>query len=69
VGWNPRLFDRKYCDHASPVVLSDEKILDKADQAWRNLVAGQLTEEPDPSLVKQVDRIVEAAKKDLLSEP
>ena len=66
LGWNPRLFDRTACDHAAPVLLGDEALLAKADQMWRELVADQPPVERDRQFVDELDRIVEAAKKDLL---
>ena len=36
VGWNPRLWDRSYLDHTQPAPCGDERILQQADQAWRN---------------------------------
>jgi len=66
VGWNPRLVDRSYCDHNAPVVLGDEKILEKADRMWRDLVAAQPDPAPDPHLVRELDRIVAAARAELL---
>ncbi len=67
IGWNPRLFDRNYFDHAQPAPCGDEKILQQADQTWRRLVANQPVPTPDPALVRELDRIVAAAKKELLA--
>lgn len=67
VGWNPRLFDRTYCDHTSPVVLGDEQMLDSADRAWRELVAAQTPLEHDAAFTNELDRIVDAARKDLIA--
>jgi trimethylamine--corrinoid protein Co-methyltransferase len=69
IGWRPRLFDRSYCDHNAPATVSDDGILEAADRRWRELVAGQKTPERDPALVKEIDRIVAAAKSELLSCP
>ena len=66
VGWNPRLFDRAYCDHTAPVVLGDAATLDKADRAWRDLVAKQQAPEHEPAFIRELERIVAAARKDLL---
>lgn len=66
VGWNPRLFKRTYCDHSAPVELGDEKLLEKADRAWRELVAAHTPPTPDAALTRELDRIVEAARKELL---
>ncbi len=66
LGWNPRLFDRTACDHAAPVQLGDEKLLADADRMWRELVANQPPVEREKAFVVELDRIVAAAKKDLL---
>jgi trimethylamine--corrinoid protein Co-methyltransferase len=68
VGWLARLFDRSYCHHDAPVILGDENLLDKADQAWRDLVAAQPDLEPDPALARELDRIVDSARRELLSD-
>jgi trimethylamine---corrinoid protein Co-methyltransferase len=67
VGWNPTLFDRAYCDHTEPASCSDEKMLQRADRAWRELVHSQEPIEVDPAFAKEVDRIVKAARDDLLA--
>ena len=67
IGWNSRLFDRTQCDHAVSPDCSDERILKQADEAWRKLVAGQEPVETDPALVREIDRIVESAKQELLA--
>ena len=67
VGWNPRLFDRTYCDHTAPVVLGDEEMLEKADRTWRELVAAQTPPEHDAAFLKELDRIIDAAKQELLT--
>lgn len=66
VGWNPRLFDRRYFDHTQPAPCGDNAILQQADQAWRKLVAEQPPPTADPALIREVDRIVSAARKELL---
>lgn len=66
LGWNPRLFNREACDHAAPAQLEDEKLLSEADQMWRELVANQPPVERDKPFVDELDRIVEAARNDLL---
>lgn len=68
VGWYPRLFDRAYCDHTRPSPASDEKMLQEADRAWRKLVAAQQAPDIEPAMVRQLDRIVEAARKELLAD-
>ncbi len=67
VGWQSRLFDRRYCDHTAPATLGDEKMLQDADRAWRELVAAQPDPEPNPALADQLDRIVAAARAELLA--
>lgn len=66
LGWNPRLFDRTACDHTTPVELGDEKLLTEADHMWRELVANQPAVQREKPFVAELDRIVEAAKADLL---
>lgn len=68
VGWPTQLLDRRYCDHDAPVNVNDESILEKADMAWRKLVASQSPPEREPAFVKELDRIVAAAQKELLRE-
>jgi trimethylamine--corrinoid protein Co-methyltransferase len=67
VGWNPRLFDRSYFDHTQPAPCGDERILQQADQTWRRLVTSQPAPTPDSAMVRELDRIVTAAKKELLA--
>ncbi|MBM4024895.1 MAG: hypothetical protein FJ280_05725 [Planctomycetes bacterium] len=66
-GWNPRLFDRSYFDHTQPAPCGDEKILQEADQTWRQLVARAPAPVLDPARVRELDRIVAAAQKELLA--
>jgi trimethylamine--corrinoid protein Co-methyltransferase len=65
-GWYPRLFDRTYCDHTAPVAQDDLKILEDAEQVWRTLVASQSDCERDPDFVREMNRIVEAACRELV---
>ena len=67
IGWNPRLFDRSYFDHTQPAPCGDERILQQADRTWRQLVASQPAPAPDAALRRELDRIVTAAKKELLA--
>jgi hypothetical protein len=60
------LFERTYCDHTAPGA-SDDRLLGQADRTWRDLVAAQPPLEPDPALVRELDRIVAAARRDLLA--
>jgi trimethylamine:corrinoid methyltransferase-like protein len=65
-GWQPRFLDRADCDHSLSVVNSDETLLDKADAAWRELLANQKPVERDPAFVRELDRIAAAARAELL---
>ena len=67
VGWNPRLFDRRYFDHARPAPCGDEKMLQQADQTWRQLVASQPAPTLDSAMRRELDRIVSAAQRELLA--
>jgi trimethylamine:corrinoid methyltransferase-like protein len=67
VGWNPRLFDRSYFDHTQPAPCGDERILQQADQTWRQLVTGQQAPTVDSVMMRELDRIVRAAEKELLT--
>ncbi len=67
VGWNPRLFDRSYFDHTGAAPCGDERILQQADQTWRRLVANHQAPTLDSAMMRELDRIVTAAKKELLA--
>ena len=68
VQWDTRLFDRRYREGESFTPgQADEKILKKADEEWRELVAAQPPAEIEPSFAAEVERMVEAARCDLLS--
>jgi len=66
--WDSSFFDRTY---RHETVLhpgeEDEKLLRKADAAWRELVAGEELPEVDAAFAAELDRIVEAARRDLLA--
>jgi trimethylamine:corrinoid methyltransferase-like protein len=66
VGWNPNLFDRTYCDHTGTAAAGDESILERAERTWRQLAASQEPIELPPDFARELDRIVDAAKKELL---
>jgi trimethylamine--corrinoid protein Co-methyltransferase len=66
LAWNPRLFDRTACDHTAPARLGDEKLLGEADRMWRELVANQPPVDREKPFVAELDRIVNAARNDLL---
>ena len=68
VGWYPRLFDRSYCEHTQAAPADDRKLLDQADDAWRRLVAAQEPIEVDTNFAAELDRIVAAARKELLAD-
>ena len=68
VGWNPRMFDRTYCDHTADVELGNERMLEEADQAWRSLVARQTPPTHDGAFLSELDRIVRAARRELLAD-
>ena len=65
--WDAKYFDRAY--RSAPVMRpgeEDEKLLRKADAAWREIVAGQRDPDMPPDFLREVDRIADAAKKELL---
>lgn len=66
--WDPKFFDRRY-DKASHYKAGqkDEDMLSKADQAWKDLVAAQEPIEVAATFRAELDRIVEAARKELLT--
>ena len=66
VGWRPKLLDRTTCDHTRPTGGEDEKLLAEADRAWRKLVAAQEPPAIEPAFAREIERIVAAARKELL---
>ena len=65
--WDSKFLDRTYGGiQPGHVGNGDNKVLDKADEAWRDLVARQEPLEVGPEFAVELDRIVEAAKKELL---
>lgn len=66
--WDPRFFDRTYrrTDRLDPME-EDARLLDEADAAWREIVEAQEPIELDPKLSAEVDRIVEAARADIMA--
>jgi len=65
--WDTRFFDRTYRgEGALTPAEADDQLLRKADQAWRDIVAGQEPIEVDPQFAAELDRIVEAARKELV---
>jgi len=67
LGWYPRLFDHRCGDHTQPAPRGDDAMLQQADQAWRKLVASQEPIEVEPGFARELDRIVTAARAELLS--
>lgn len=66
LGWYPQLFDRQYSDHTGAAPAGDEQLLKQADDSWRRIVAAQEPIEVDPHVEKEIDRIVAAARSELL---
>lgn len=66
VGWNPRLLERSYFDHTQPAPCGDEQILEEADRTWRRIAATQQPPPRDPAMVRELERIVAAARQELL---
>lgn len=64
--WDTLFFDRTYRTSSEDEARKSARVLEEADQAWRKLISDESPVERDPAFVKEVDRIVEAAKKDLL---
>jgi len=65
--WDTRYFDRTYRRQATyRPEEADRTILDKADQAWRRLVAGYVPPQRDAAFKAELDRIVGAARGELL---
>jgi trimethylamine--corrinoid protein Co-methyltransferase len=66
--WDPRLLDRTYRkEESAPPGRADEELLRRADRAWRDRLAAQRPIEVDPRFRAEVERIVAAARRDLLS--
>jgi trimethylamine--corrinoid protein Co-methyltransferase len=66
LGWYPRFLERRNCDHTAPAPAGDEKLLQQADRSWRELVAAQQPLEVEPAFARELDRIVTAARQELL---
>jgi trimethylamine--corrinoid protein Co-methyltransferase len=65
--WDAKFFDRSYRrDAALRPAEEDEKLLRKADAAWREIVAAQADPEMPPDFLREVDRIADAARRELL---
>lgn len=65
--WDAKYFDRSY-RHAPSLRPGeeDEKLLRKADAAWREIVAAQRDPELAPDFLREVDHIADAARRELL---
>jgi trimethylamine--corrinoid protein Co-methyltransferase len=65
--WDSKYLDRTYRgDGSLSPGTHDSRILDKADREWRDLVASQADEKCSAELRAELDRIAEAARKDLV---
>ena len=66
--WDSSLFDRTYRreENITPGD-ADERILKEADRRWRKIVKSHRSPERDPQFRAELDRIVDAAKEELLS--
>lgn len=65
--WDSPLLDRTTRqERAYPPVREDEALLQRADQAWRRLVKTARPVERDERFLHELDRIVEAARRELL---
>jgi len=65
--WDTEFFDRTYRAGAAGDPDADRKILAAADQKWRDLVASEKDVEIDPAFAAEVNRIADAARKELLA--
>ena len=67
VAWDTTLMDRGYrrTDRLDPQE-EDRDLLDRADRAWRDVLAEHEPIEVDPRFADEIDRIVESAKRELL---
>lgn len=65
--WDSRFMDRAYRNDQE-VHSKSEKLLAKADDAWRELVVKQAPVSRDAEFLSELDKIVAAAQKELLGE-
>jgi trimethylamine:corrinoid methyltransferase-like protein len=64
--WDTRLFDRTYRKEGAHLPeKADARILEEADREWRRLVASQTPPRREPGFKAEIDRIVEAARREL----
>jgi trimethylamine:corrinoid methyltransferase-like protein len=66
--WDTLIFNRA-CRPSERYDIQEEdaRLLDRAEKAWRNLVAGQSPVARPPEFVAELDRIVAAARRELLA--
>jgi trimethylamine--corrinoid protein Co-methyltransferase len=65
--WDPRLFDRTYRrDEPYRAEEADRRLLDRADEEWRALVKAQPPLERDAAFRAELERILAAARIELL---
>lgn len=68
IQWDTRLFDRTFrVEEQLRPGEEDERLLRRADDRWRELVAAQEPVTPDPCLAAEVERIVASAKSELMA--
>jgi trimethylamine--corrinoid protein Co-methyltransferase len=68
VMWDMRYFDRTYRRQATyRQEEADRGILDRADREWRRLVGGYMPPQRDAAFRAELDRIVGAAREELLN--
>jgi trimethylamine--corrinoid protein Co-methyltransferase len=67
--WDAKFFDRSCCDISEGKAEFDEdrEMLAKADRAWREVLEAHEPIQRDKAFLAELDRIVEAGKKELLS--
>jgi len=67
--WDSQFFDRTYREEGALTTSeADKAILSKADQAWRDVVATHQPIEADSRFATELDRIVHAARNELLAQ-
>jgi len=68
--WDPLFLERRYRAESEGLRGADEPLLRKADCGWRELVASSAAGyEREPGFRAEVERIVEAARRELLTAP
>lgn len=66
--WDPMFMDRTYGTPKESPNESNEKMLQKADTAWRELLAEEKSIKVDPEYAGELDKIVGAAEKEFLNK-